>query len=226
MPGRYLAGRLGPSLLIFLSFSAALVSCAGHSSVKLPQTATSTASTFAAPTAAPDTTRISYPWPMKERQNPYTGQSEWLPDDTRVYEELGKDFLTYWVWSGQAGPASFPFAPDPQQIALLATPDFSQQLAAYSDQIRSSGQVTAYLPTSQAHDSSPLQMVQTCTQDGLQCQSYYSFSFTNKTVYNAQTGQIISQKPNVQIIFLVTQSYDKEMRRWQLSDLRFQELNV
>ena len=220
MPGRHLAGRHSPSLLIFLSFSAALASCAGHSPVKLPQTATSTASTLAAPTAAPDTTRVRYPWPMKQRQNPF-GDTSWVPGNDKVYGELEQDFLTYWTWSGQDGPASFPFSPDPNQIATLATPDFSDQLHAYIDQIRASGQVIAYRA---AQPLPPNQALQACTQDGLQCESYYTFSFTTKTVYNAQTGQILSQQASVEIILLITQSYNKEMQRWQLSNLQSQAI--
>lgn len=158
---------------------------------------------------------------MKQRQNPYSGQAEWIPDDGRVYQELEEDFLRYWVWSGQAGPTSFPFSPDSNQISLLATSDFSGQLQAYLAQVQSSGQIIAY-----PFASAPVQpAVQTCTQDGLQCQSYYTFGSATKTVYNAQTGQILSQMAHVQIVFAVIQSYDKEMQRWQLNELQSQELN-
>jgi predicted small lipoprotein YifL len=223
MFSRWLTGRRKLSLLLFLSLFVVLAACGSHPTVKLPPapTATSTKVTFAVPTATPDTTRIPYPWPMQQRQNPYSGQTEWIPGDGRVFQELEKDFLTYWVWSGQAGPASFPFSPDPGQIALLATSDFSGQLQAYLTQIQSSGQVIAYLSA-----QAPVQpAIQTCTQDGLQCQSYYAFGSATKTIYNAQTGQILSQTGNIQIIFNVAQSYNKEMQRWQLSGLRSQELN-
>lgn len=209
--------------LLLVGMLGCLAACGGHSTVHLPPapTATSTAIPLAASTAPSDTSRIRYPWPMKQRQNPYSGQAEWIPADARVYQELEEDFLRYWVWSGQAGPTSFPFTPDSNQITLLATSDFSGQLQAYLAQVQSSGQVIAY-PGAQE----PVQpAVQTCTQDGLQCQSYYTFGSATKTTYNAQTGQVLSQTAHIQIIFNVIQSYDKEMQRWQLSELQSQELN-
>jgi hypothetical protein len=213
------------ALLFLIGVPGFLIACGNHPAMNLPPapTATSTGQTptAGAPTATPDRNRIPYPWPMESRQNPYSGQTEWVPVDPRVYQELEEDFLSYWKWSGQAGPATFPFSPDPSQIPLLATPDFNGQLQMYLQQIQSSGQVIAY-PGAQMPGE---QQIQTCTQDGLQCQSYYGFGPVTKTVYNAQTGQVISKTAHIEIIIDVIQSYDKEMQRWQLSDLRSQELN-
>lgn len=172
-----------------------------------------------APTDESGSGRIAYPWPMRQQQNDL-GATVWVPTDVRVYQELETDFLAYWTWSGQAGPASFPFSPDPTQMALLATPNFQGHLQAYRNQIHSSGQVTAYL----ASQDQPAQAIQTCTQDGLSCQVYYSFSAATKTSYNAQTGAILLQTQPVTLFLLVTQSYWKEAQRWQLSALVSQEL--
>jgi hypothetical protein len=220
---KLLPGRACCALLLLVwGIPVMLAACGGQPYGKPPAATSTTVSTvIIMPTSTPGKARIPYPWPMKQRQNPYSGQPEWLPDDTRVYQELETDFLAYWVWSGQAGPKSFPFSPDPGQIALLATPAFSAQLQAYLAHLQTSGQVTAY-PGAQV----PLQpQIQTCTQDGLQCQSYYSFGPATKIIYNIQTGQVVARTRGIQVIFQVNQSYNKELQRWQLSDLRSQELN-
>lgn len=172
-----------------------------------------------APTDESGNGRIAYPWPMQQQRD-NLGATIWVPTDVRVYQELETDFLAYWTWSGQAGPASFPFSPDPTQIALLATSNFQGHLQTYSNQVHSSGQVTAYL----ASQEQPAQAIQTCTQNGLSCQVYYSFPSATKTTYNAQTGAILSQTQSITLFILVTQSYWKEAQRWQLSALVSQEL--
>jgi hypothetical protein len=159
---------------------------------------------------------------MKQRQNGIGG-TDWVPSDERVFHELEQDFLSYWDWSGQSGPTVFPFVPDQQQIVLLADAHFQARLSQYLDQVRSSNQVTAYLGADQAHPVLPLQRVQGCTQDGLQCLCLYTFNATTKTVYNAKTGQVLSQTANINIVFEVTQSYNRGLQRWQLTDLLFQE---
>ena len=222
MPGRKFTGKRWFSLGLFLSLFVALAACGGHSTVHLPPapTATSTGLTLAAPTATPDKTRIPYPWPMKQHQVPLSTNVVWVPTDARVYQELEKDFLTFWTWSGQAGPASFPFLPDSTQITLLATPDFSGQLQNYVAQVQSSGQVTAYLSAART----PIQTLKSCTQDGLQCQCNYVFSSTTKTVYDTNTGNVHTQTANLQVVVSADQSYNREMQRWQLSNITIQEV--
>jgi hypothetical protein len=161
---------------------------------------------------------------MKQRQLTFSTGVIWVPDDVRVYQEMQADFLAYWTWSGLAGPTAFPFLPDEHQIALLAVPDFRKALQQYVDQIRSSNQVLAYRSPDPAQASLPLQHVIRCTQDGLQCESLYSFQAVTKILYNQQTGQILSQNANVNIVFDVIQSYDREMYRWKLNSLLSQEL--
>lgn len=213
--------RNGMALLLLGTLSA-LAAC-GSPPVHRTRTPTATLVPTSTPPPAPTdvsgTGRIPYPWPMQAGQDA-AGASIWLPTDLRVYEELETDFLAYWSWSGQDGPASFPFTPDPSQIALLATSDFQGQLQSYSDQIHATGQVTAYL----MGPGQPSQAIQTCSQDGLTCQIYYSFLSTTKTTYNAQTGAILAQTTPITLIVLITQSYNKETQRWQLSALVSQEI--
>jgi hypothetical protein len=172
------------------------------------------------PTTQSNNGRISYPWPMELHKNPTTGSTYWLPTNARVYQELETDFLAYWDWSGHAGPASFPFTPDPNQIPILATPGFQGQLQAYINQLHTQEQVTAYLGSQR---QTP-QAIRACTQDGLECQVYYSFLAVTKTTYHTQTGKTLSQTKPITLILLITQSYSKEAQRWQLSHIVSQEL--
>jgi hypothetical protein len=174
-------------------------------------------------TITPGPARIQYPWKMMQRQNPFTGTTEWVPVDAQVYQELENDFLGYWTWSGQNAPASFPFLPDANQIAFLSTPNFRGNLQNYVNQIYASGRVVAYMDAQNLIDGQPPQQVVNCTQDGLQCQSYYQFPSATKTTLDAQTGKIIAQTGPISHILLATQTYNKEEQRWQLSDLLSQD---
>ncbi len=176
-------------------------------------------------TTTPGPARIPYPWKMRQRQNTFTGAIEWVPTDARVYQELENDFLVYWAWSGQNGPASFPFLPDAKQISFLSTSNFSGTLQQYIKQIQSSGRVMAYLNAQNLIQGQPPQQVQNCTQDGLQCQVYYRFPSATKTTLDAQTGKVVAQAGPLTLILLATQTYNKEEQRWQLSGLLSQEFS-
>lgn len=211
--------------LLLCTISAALAGCGGQPSVNSPRaTSTTPPSATVAPTATPDSTRIPYPWPMKQHKVPLSTNTVWVPADARVYQELEKDFLAFWTWSGEAGPASFPFLPDSAQISVLATPAYSAVLQNYVAQIQSTGQVTAYLAASNNPSGSPQQTMKGCTQDGLQCQCIYIFSPLTKTIYDAQSGKIIIQTANLEVVVSADQSYNQEMHRWQLSNITIQEL--
>jgi hypothetical protein len=209
-------------LLLCIALPALLVACGDQ------QTATRTPTPTAAPPIAASTgtpaARVPYPWPMKQHPLQFSSGSVWLPDDARVYQEMQADFLTYWAWSGRGGPATFPFLPDAQQITRLAVSSFQAALQQYVDQLRASQQVLAYVPANPTHPLPPLQQVLHCTQDGLQCESLYSFDATTKTLYNSQSGQVLSRKTNISVVFDVSQIYDREMQQWKLSSLLFQEL--
>ncbi len=207
--------------LLLLATPGVLLACGGDSPQGAhPPTATRapTSTVPPAPTDQSGNGRIAYPWPMQ--QHKASGTIIWLPSDLRVYEELETDFLVYWTWGGLTGPTSFPFAPDPNQIPILATPDFQGQLQTYLNQVHSQGRVTAYLGSQKQVP----QAIQTCTQDGLVCQVYYNFPDATKTTYNTQTGQILSQTKHISLFVLVTQSYNKGAQRWQLSNLVSQEI--
>ncbi len=209
------------TLLAAMLLSLVLLSSCGDKASAVPTRPPQTGPTSGPPgiTVTPGPARIPYPWPMKQR----TGRTGWIPVNERVYQELEGDFLAYWAWSGQNGPASSPFLPAANQIPLLATQPFSE-LQTYIDQIRSSGRVVAYTGARNLIQGQPPQRVQTCTQDGLQCQVYYSFASATKTIYDTQTGKVISRTASITLLILTTQVYNKEVRRWLLNDFRSQEV--
>src|SRR6185437_2825518 len=88
-------------LLLFLTLGAELVGCTDQQRVGPKQTPTASPPTPEAGTQSP---RIPYPWPMKQQPLEFSSGVVWLPGDARVYQEMEADFLTYWTWSGQAGP--------------------------------------------------------------------------------------------------------------------------
>ncbi len=214
---RWLVGGLALTMLPLV-----LLSACGQANNQ-PTTHTPKSSPTVGITVTPGPARIHYPWKMQQRQNPFTGATEWVPTDAQVYQELEADFLMYWTWSGQNGPASFPFLPDANQIAFLSTANFHGSLQRYVNQIHASGRVVAYMNAQNLVDGQPPQQVLNCTQDGLQCQVYYRFLSATKTTLDAQTGKIVAQTGPLTLILLATQTYNKEEQRWQLSDLLSQD---
>ncbi len=216
---------LAPAFLL-LGALGVLVACSDQSAGQRnrPAATATQATRVAQPTATTDSTVLTYPWPMNPRQNETTGQTDWLPGDNRVYTALEANFLAYWTWSGQAGPAAFPFAPDPAQIPVLATPTFQGQLQTYVQQVQTTRQMIIYRPSGKVALLDQ-QSVQTCTPDGLTCQSFYTFDSRIKTICNTRTGAVIRQFGLVAVFFYVTQSYNLEAKQWQLSSLVSREIH-
>lgn len=175
-------------------------------------------------TATPSIARVSYPWAMTPHTNVFNGQTFWTPSNPAVNQEMMADFLSYWSWSGYGGPTAFPFTPNAHQIPLLATTDYSGQLQGYASQIASSGQVTAYVGAIDPAKGRPAQTVRCTDQSGLVCNNGYAFNTTTKTVYNSQTGAVSTATAQITVVCQVTQDYNQELHRWQLSAVQLQEV--
>ena len=183
------------------------------------------ASPTQAATATPSIARVPYPWPMDQKSDPITGATSWKPAQSvlpALTAEMEADFLVYWAWSGQDGQEHFPFSPDPTQISTLATASYAGDLQSYVQQVQQTQQVTAYQNATNLINGKPPFSVQSCTQDGLQCQDGVILAGTTKTIYDTKTGAITEQTANVNVIIMVTLVYNQGMQRWQLNALQLQ----